>query len=128
MAQPLGRWIVAASGLGVIGAAIAQFYRAYTGKFAKHLQVGQMSADQGHWALHAGRAGFAARGVAFGVFGWFFVAAALHDNASEAGGLAQALQALAGQSTGPILLGVVGAGLTLFGIYSLIEARYRRIE
>lgn len=128
MAQPLGRWIVAAIGLAVIGAALAQFYRAFTAKFARHLDEHALSPLHLRWACRTGRAGFAARGVAFALIGWFFLLAAWHENARETGGLSAALQALAGYSSGPVLLVIVGAGLALFGAYSLIEARYRRIE
>ena len=38
-----------------------------------------------------------------------------------------ALAKLAHQSYGPFLLGLVAAGLVAFGLYSLSDARYRRI-
>ena len=37
------------------------------------------------------------------------------------------LQELARQSFGSVLLGIVALGLFAYGIYSLVEARYRRI-
>ncbi|MDQ6655342.1 MAG: DUF1206 domain-containing protein [Verrucomicrobiota bacterium] len=128
MSHPLGRWIVAIVGVAVVAAGVAQFRRAYTAKFAKHLKAGAMSAAHGRWACRAGRVGYAARGVAFGIIGSFFLRAALDEKASEAGGLAQALTSLAAHPSGPALLAIVGTGLALFGVYSLIEARYRRIE
>jgi hypothetical protein len=71
--------------------------------------------------------GHAARGVAFSLISWFFLQAALQADSSAAGGLGQALNTLSRQPYGPWLLGAVGAGLALFGVYSLVEARYRRI-
>ena len=38
-----------------------------------------------------------------------------------------ALAKLANHSYGPLLLGIVSAGLIVFGAYSLSDARYRRI-
>jgi hypothetical protein len=128
LSQPLGQWIVGAIGAAVIVAALVQFRRALTAKFSERLDDHELTAQQSRWARNAGRAGYAARGVAFALIGWFFIQAALHENASETGGLQQVLRTLASQSYGPILLGLVGAGLALFGVYSLIEARYRRIE
>ena len=127
MSQPMGRWLVATLAAAIIVAALAQFYRAFTANFAKHLQGGGLSGEQERWARRAGRAGFAARGIAFALIGWFFLQAALRSDAKQAGGLQSALQSLASQNSGPVLLIIVGAGLAFFGVYSLIEARYRRI-
>ncbi|GHO43354.1 hypothetical protein KSX_15170 [Ktedonospora formicarum] len=43
-------------------------------------------------------------------------------------GLDGALQVLAQQPFGAILLGVVAFGLFSYGVYSFVEARYRRID
>lgn len=126
--QPFGRWLVAAVGVAVIGAALFQFRRAWTASFEKNLRGHELSGDQALWTRRAGRMGYAARGVAFALMGWFFLQAALQSDASEAGGLAVALRTVASQPHGQVLLAVVGAGLALFGVYSLIEARYRRIS
>jgi hypothetical protein len=128
LSQPAGSWLVAAVGAVIAGIAIAQFMRAYTASFTKHLRGGEMTHDQEQWARRAGRAGFAARGVAFALIAWFFAQAALQNDAGEAGGLGAALQTLAAQKSGSTLLAIVGAGLALFGVYSLVEARYRRIR
>lgn len=128
LSQPFGRWLVVAVGLVIVGAAVYQCTRAITAGFAKHFQGGGMTAEQERWTRRAGRAGFGARGVAFALIGWFFLQAGWNSDASEAGGLSAALQALAAQRLGPILLAIVGAGLAFFGVYSFIEARYRRIR
>ena len=128
MSQPAGEWLVAAVGAVIAGIAIAQFTRAITASFTKHLRGGELSHDQKQWARRAGRAGFAARGVAFALIAWFFLQAALQHDAAEAGGLGAALQTLAAHRSGSTLLTLVGAGLALFGAYSLIEARYRDIR
>ena len=48
-------------------------------------------------------------------------------NPREAIGLDGALAKVANQSYGHVGLGVVAAGLIAFGLYSLADARYRRI-
>ena len=128
LAQPAGRWLVAGVGAVIAGVALAQFRRAYTASFTKHLRGGEMTHDQEQWARRAGRAGFAARGIAFALIAWFFAQAAMQHDASEAGGLGAALQMIAAQGSGRTLLAIVGAGLALFGAYSLVEARYRHIQ
>ena len=48
-------------------------------------------------------------------------------NPNKAVGLDGALAKLAHASYGPFMLGIVAAGLIAFGMYSLSDARYRRI-
>ena len=57
----------------------------------------------------------------------FLVKAAVDFNPNKAVGLDGALAKLANNSYGPLLLGVVAAGLVAFALYSLSDARYRRI-
>ncbi|MCP3141459.1 DUF1206 domain-containing protein [Pyxidicoccus sp. QH1ED-7-1] len=53
--------------------------------------------------------------------------AAIQADPGEAGGLGEALTALAEQPFGPWLLGAVALGLVAYAVYQLLEARYRRI-
>jgi len=57
----------------------------------------------------------------------FLVAAAVTHDQRKAKGLGGALQELALQPYGQILLGLVAIGLVAYGLYSLAEARYRRL-
>ena len=74
-----------------------------------------------------GSFGHLARMVVFGLVGVFLVKAALEYSPDSAVGLDGALAKLDHTSYGPFLLGVVGAGLVAFALYSLCDARYRRI-
>lgn len=127
MGQPLGQWLVGLAGLAVVGNGLYQLYRAYSAEFRDKLRTDELDANQVDWVTKLGRAGYAARGVAFGLIGLFLVQAALHREPGEARGLAGALVALAEQPFGPSLLGLVAAGLTAYGAYALVEARYRRM-
>ena len=57
----------------------------------------------------------------------FRVEAAIEFDPNKAVGLDGALAKLANQTYGPALLGVVAAGLVAFAVYSLADARYRKI-
>lgn len=70
-----------------------------------------------------GRSGYAARGVIFLMVGAMIGKAAIGGRSDEAGGMEQALDFL----SGPILY-AVALGLLLFGIFSVIEAFFRRIH
>ena len=74
-----------------------------------------------------GVAGYLARTVAFGLIGIFLIRAAMDYDPQKAVGLDGALARLAHQSYGSLLLGLVAAGLIGFGLYSVADARYRRI-
>jgi hypothetical protein len=120
-------WLVAAAGGAVLGSAAWQFYKAYTAKFEDRLALSRVSADGRRWVRRVGRLGLAARGITFGVIGWFLVQAALHADPGQARGLEGALSVLRRQAYGPWLLGVVGLGLAAYGVFSMVEGRYRRI-
>jgi hypothetical protein len=74
------------------------------------------------------RFGLIARGAVFVIIGAFLVVAAVQLDSAQARGLQGALETLQRQPYGWILLGIVALGLVAFGVYSLIEAWYRRID
>ena len=75
------------------------------------------------WVMWLGRAGYAARAIMFAIVGWFVLQAGLSSDAADAGGMEQALGSLSAR-----LLSAVALGLFLFGLFSFVEARYRRIS
>jgi hypothetical protein len=127
LAQPFGRWLVGAAGLGVIAFAVYQLYKAYAAKFREKLKLDEMNEQTETLATRVGQIGLAARGVVFGIIGVFLLQAALHFNANEARGLSGALRALEQQPFGAWVLGAVALGLVAYGIFMFILARYRRI-
>jgi Na+/melibiose symporter-like transporter len=65
--------------------------------------------------------------VVFCLVGAFLINAAIDYNPNQAVGLDGALAKIDHASYGPLLLGLVTVGLIAFGVYSLSDARYRRI-
>lgn len=127
LAQPLGRWIVAAVGLGIIAFGLAELVRAYHTDLPRQLDFGRLEAHARKWVVRCGRMGMAARGIVFAIIGGFMVRAALTYDSRQARGLGGALESLHGQPYGPWLLGFVAIGLIAFGVFELVQARYRRI-
>ncbi len=125
LAQPFGQWLLGAVGLTVIGVGLGYGLRAWRGDVEDHLAL---PPDARRWAVPLGRLGFAARGVVFALVGGFVALAALHARSSEVKGLGGALRALQDQPYGSALLGLTAAGLFAFGLFGLVQARYRRIE
>jgi hypothetical protein len=124
LSQTLGQWFTGAVGVLVIGAGLAHVHKAWTAGFEKFLDDGRPFRA---WQRAVSRFGLAARGGVFVAMGGFLIVAAIEFSSREAHGLKGALDALQRQPYGWVLLGLVGLGLLAFGIYSLIEAVYRRI-
>ena len=122
--QPAGPFLLALVAIALFATAGAQALKAYKASF-DDLGGDVPAPQQVRWL---GRMGYAARALVFAMIGWFLINVVLHRNPDEAGGLGAALRQLREQDQGPILLVIVGAGLALFGLFSLVEARYRRLR
>jgi hypothetical protein len=127
LGQPFGQWLVGLAGSIVIGVGFSYFYEAYKAKFRRHFKLDEMSQTEQTWATRLGRFGIAARGVVFVIIGFFLIQAARLSDASQTKGLGDVLGILAQQPFSPVILGIVPLGLIAYGIYSAIEARYRKI-
>lgn len=124
---PGGRWIVYGIALGIAGAALWNLYRAVSGKYKDSLKTGQMTARELKWTTRIAFVGLMSRAVVFGLISWFFFKAAADYNAKKARGLDGALRKLANAPYGTVLLSIVAAGLFAFGLFCLIQARYREV-
>jgi Domain of Unknown Function (DUF1206) len=124
---PGGRYIVAAVGAGFAAAALWNAFRAVSGQFKDELNTASMGSAEEWLVTVAGVVGFLARAVVFALIGTFLLKAAIEYDPSEAIGLDGALRKLAAQDHGRYLLGLVAAGLLSFGVFSLFQARYRRV-
>lgn len=128
MAQPAGAWLLAGVGAGVFGAGGWHIYRAWVTKLGDKLVLDRWGAKMRTWIIRFGQAGYAARGVVFCLIGVFMIIAARHHNPREAKGVGEALQHVAGMTHGWLLLTTIAIGLIAYGVFQLLEARYRRIE
>jgi Domain of Unknown Function (DUF1206) len=98
-----------------------------SGNFKDDLHTGRMSEATKRWTTRAGVVGYASRAVVFVLIGIFIARAAWDYDPDEAVGLDGALQKLAHQTFGPFLLGVVAAGLLVYGLFYLVKAAYREV-
>ncbi|MCT7964302.1 DUF1206 domain-containing protein [Laspinema sp. D1] len=128
LSQPFGEWLVGLAGAVVMGLGFYYFYKAFSGKFRKELKIREMTPNEEKWVMRAGRVGLSARGVIFTMIGWFLMQAAYQSNANEAQAIPGTLETLLRQPYGSLLLGVVAAGLVIYGLYMGVHARYRRMR
>jgi hypothetical protein len=124
---PLGRWLVAAAGAALLVAGVWNVWRAVSGRYRKHLKDHELSRNAGRWVSVVAVSGLVARGVAFGLVGAFLVQAAVTYDPAKAQGLDGSLRRLAQASYGRPLVVLVAAGLAAYGLWSFVEARYRRV-
>jgi hypothetical protein len=116
-------WLVASA---IIGYGLYQLYRAYAPKLGRQLQLGRIPEGAAGVVVGISRFGIAARGVVFCLIGWLLARAAAQHDADQAGGVRESLGALAGFGRWPFV--VVALGLVAYGMYELLNARYRRIR
>lgn len=117
---PGGGIAILLAGAVVLLVGVVQLVRAAKGSFLRHLEPEM--ADR-TWVEWSGRAGYGARGVVFLIVGYFLVAAGLDARASGVGGMDAALTWL----ESPVNV-IVALGLFGFGVFSLVEARWRVIQ
>lgn len=114
---PGGTVIVMIGGALLVVIGLLQLVKAAKASFLKHLEP--RIADKA-WARWSGRAGYAARGIVFLICAYLLLKAGFSHEASQAGGFAEALSWLNSPTDIVIAIGLFG-----FGIFSLIEARFR---
>jgi hypothetical protein len=125
---PLGVWIVMATGACVVGYGLYQLYRAWTAKLTRQLDLSRLSADTRSLVVKVCRAGIAARGIVFAVIGTFLARAGLARSAEQAADTGEALAVIGRQPFGAWLLAGVAIGLIAYGVYEIVQARYRVIR
>jgi hypothetical protein len=124
---PAGREIVAIAGLILLAVAAYQIYMGVSRKFLEDSKTGEMGPATRKAFTIVGTAGMTARGIAFGLMGLFALKAARDANAQDAVGLDGALYRVTTHAYGTVLLVLIALGLVAFGVYSIADARYRKI-
>jgi hypothetical protein len=120
LSLPGGEGLLYLAAAVAAGAGVQQFRKAWTLKFLRHFKP---EAAQRGWIGWLGRIGYAARGCVFLVIGWLVLRSAQTHSSGAAGGIDDALASL------PRLVQLaVAGGVLLFGLFSLTEAAYRRVE
>jgi len=124
---PLGQELVGLAGAGVVVVGAVLAWRGGRPKFEDELELHRMGQAVRRVAEAVGVAGTVARGVVVALVGGFLVKAAVDFDPKEAKGLDRTLKTVAAEPYGPWLLGAVALGLLAFGVFSFLEARYRRL-
>jgi len=127
LSWPAGPLLVGLAGLVFVGIAGYQAYRGVTQDFLHDSKTEEMRPEVKTFVSRIGTVGHLARAVVFGLVGAFLIKAAVEYEPRAAVGLDGALAKVAHQTYGHFMLGVVACGLIAFALYSVSDARYRRI-
>jgi len=127
MREPGGRILVGIVGVVLLGVGAWLAWRAFEKKFVEEIKTGEMSPRTRRAVVAFGRVGGIARGIVFGAAGLFLLIAAVTAHAHKAKGIDATLRAFTKTPAGPWLLVLIALGLVIFGVYSLAEARWRRV-
>ncbi len=120
LSMEFGGPIIGILGLIFFVVAVFQAKKGLTGEFMHRISGQAPSATR--WL---GGAGYAARGVVYAVIGWsLFKAGFMSAGAEQIKTLGDAVASLAGEGA---IFTITAIGLLLFGVFSLILARYRII-
>lgn len=120
LSMEFGGAILGLLGVAFFAAAIFQVKKGVTGEFM--YRISGRAPDATRWL---GGAGYIARGVVYTVIGWsLFKAGFMSSGAGQVKTLGDAVASLAGEG---FVFTLTAIGLMLFGLFSLVLARYRII-
>lgn len=128
LALPWGRALLGGAAAGMIAYALYQVWRGARKNLQKRLRLGGQDPDAVRWAVRLARFGIIARGVVFLIIGWFLAQAVWQRDPQEAGGIGESLATIGSQPYGRLLLGVVAAGLIAYGVWQLVNAKFREMH
>jgi Domain of Unknown Function (DUF1206) len=124
---PGGPVLVGIAGAGLVAISLYQAYDAFQGAFAQDNKLREMGPRERRAFMLLGRVGLIARALVFVLVGYFLLKTAIGFDPHDAVGIDGALARVHRQPFGPWLLGLVAAGLIVFAVFSLFEARFRRL-
>jgi Domain of Unknown Function (DUF1206) len=127
LAWPGGRVIVVIAGLIIIGIGVASVVKGVRKSFAEEIDTSSMSPVARDGVVRLGQAGYIAKGVALSLVGGLLGYATLSFDRQKAQGLDGAMQTILSQPFGRFLLTAVALGFVAFGVFAILQSRYRKM-
>jgi hypothetical protein len=120
-----GKALLVLAGILVVAGGLEAARRAVRLNFRERFTAGPMPRALAVITRALGAFGSVARAVVFVLTGVFLIRAAVLSSAGQAKGLDAVFRSVASTTYGPWLLSLLASGLFCYGLYCLIEARYR---
>jgi uncharacterized protein DUF1206 len=121
---PAGRELVGFVATVLAVTAVVLVYWALSRRFEESLRLGEMSHATRRLARVTGTVGLCALAVVSGIVAWFLFKASVEFDPRAPVGIGGALAKLGASPYGQVLLGVTAAGLLVFCLFDLLQARY----
>ncbi len=115
---PGGPFLIIAAGVIVIGVGLFQAYKGYKAEFVTEIQWRHLSRRA---IKRIGRYGHYARAVVFAIIGYFLIQAGSNSDAGQFRSTEGALEYLSQHSGGIWAIGIVSAGLLLYGVFAFLK-------
>lgn len=116
-------WVLAAA---FVAYGLVSVYQAIKSKLDKKLSLGQLSPTTRKALVGISRFGIGARGIVFGMTGVLIARAIQQHNPQKVKGIKGSLGHLVEFGKWPFA--IIALGLVAYGIYQIINAKYRRID
>ena len=123
---PAGRAMVIAAGMIIIGVGIAHVVKGGKKSFLEEIDTSSMSPLARQGATRLGQIGYIAKGVVVVAVGALLTYATVTFDPQKEG-LDGALQTILAQPSGKLLLTVLALGFVAFGLFAMLQSRYRRM-
>ena len=120
-----GRLLVVLAGILFVAGGLEAGRRAVRLNFRERFTAEHMSRALALLTRAVGAFGSAARAVVFVLVGVFLVKAAVLSSAKQTKGLDAIFRSVGGIAYGSWLLGLLASGILCYGLYCLVEAKYR---
>lgn len=124
---PAGNIAVAIAGVFSFGYGIFEIVRGGKGSYKHHLSLQQVKKSRRLLLNAVGAVGYVARGIVLGLIGFFVVRAAFEAYVDEVGFTSKALEFISAY-LGPFVMGIIAAGLALYGIFMFVKARFYQVS
>jgi hypothetical protein len=125
MTKPLGRDLIAAIAVVLVGIAIALMVQVVRAPYRREFDKKRMPLV---WVVALGSVGIMTRALVFLAIGIFLGIADYDYNSTEVIGVSGVLRTLQEQSYGRWMLAIAGLGLVAFGAFEIVEAYARRVR
>ena len=124
---PGGRVIVIVAGLVIIGVGVTAIVKGVKKSFAEEIDTSPLSPTLRTAVARLGQVGYIAKGLALGVVGGLLSYATLTFDPQQVQGLDGAMHTILAQPFGRFLLTAVALGFAAFGLFAILQSRYRRM-
>jgi hypothetical protein len=129
LAQPVGRWVLLAAGILVIGIGVFSIVeKGVKQSFLEELDLGDAEEAERKAISTAGTVGWISRGVATAAIGFFVAQAAWRYDADNARGFDNAFRELATHEAGSIAVLLTGLALVVYGVFCALIVRHLDLD